>query len=96
MLRHCVLLKFKDQVNADQIDALMAELTRLRSLPMISDYRFGPDAGLSEGNADFAIVADFADAEAYQAYAADPTHQAVLSNSIRPLISERTALQYNC
>lgn len=95
MLRHCVLLKFKDQVTRDEIDALMTELAHLRTLPMISDYRFGPDAGLAEGNADFAIVADFEDGAAYQAYAADATHQAVLS-SIRPLISERTALQFSC
>ncbi|MEM1436233.1 MAG: Dabb family protein [Pseudomonadota bacterium] len=95
MLRHCVLLTFKDRITHDQISHLSSELARLRALPMVSDYRFGPDAGLAEGNADFAIIADFPDVAAYEAYAADPTHQAVLSTTIRPLISERTALQFN-
>lgn len=96
MLRHCVLLKLKDDITDLQLEKLMSELARLRELPMITAYRFGPDAGLAEGNADFAIIADFADAAAYQAYATDPQHLAVLSTTIKPLIRERTALQFNC
>ena len=94
MLRHCVLLTFQDDVGPPQLEALTTALAELADLPMVASYRFGTDLGLAEGNVDFAIVADFASVDDYQAYATDPTHQAVLQGQLRPLIAERRALQF--
>jgi hypothetical protein len=64
------------------------------AIPEIRRYAFGPDAGLAEGNFDFAVVADFEDADAYRVYAAHPAHTGLIAERIRPLIAERVAVQY--
>ena len=38
-------------------------------IPCILSYRFGRDLGVIDGNADFAVVADFADQEGLATYA---------------------------
>ena len=50
--------------------------------------------GSSPGNADTVLIADFPDAEAYSRYAADPVHQAVLTEHVRPFLATRSAVQY--
>jgi predicted regulator of amino acid metabolism with ACT domain len=49
---------------------------------------------VQEGNADFALVADFVDEEALETYANHPDHKAVLSQLIRPITERRVAIQY--
>jgi hypothetical protein len=60
----------------------------------ILSYRFGRDVGVQDGNADFALVADFTDPEGLATYADHPAHQAVLQNLIRPIMAQREAIQY--
>jgi hypothetical protein len=55
---------------------------------------FGPDLGVNEGNADFAIVADFDDADSYLAYRDHPAHVDVVKRSIAPISSQRRAVQF--
>jgi hypothetical protein len=52
------------------------------------------DAGLSEGNADTVLIADFPDVAAYSRYAQDPVHLAVLAEHVRPWLAQRSAVQY--
>ncbi|MEM6708262.1 MAG: Dabb family protein [Pseudomonadota bacterium] len=94
MIRHCVLLRFHNHVDSEAIDGLDQTLADLSSLPMIRDYRFGRDLKLADGNVDYAIIADFANAAAYEVYAQDPVHLDILKQRIRPLVAERTALQF--
>ncbi len=56
-------------------------------------YHAGPDAGLVEGNFDYAVVADFEDAESYLAYRDHPAHRAVIEQTITP-IRQRVSVQY--
>ena len=42
----------------------------------IRDYRFGPDAGINEGNFDFVVVADFESDDDYVVYRDHPVHRA--------------------
>ena len=58
----------------------MAELQEgLRNLdcPGTLSYTVGDDLGLREGNWSFAIVADFADKDSYQAYDQDAEHNRI-------------------
>ncbi|MCZ7525991.1 MAG: Dabb family protein [Acidimicrobiia bacterium] len=95
MLRHVSLLTWTPEATAEQRQAVRDALGRLPGrIPEIRDYRFGDDAGLADGNADFAVVADFDSPEAYDAYARHPDHQAVIADHIRPILAGRLAVQF--
>lgn len=95
MIRHVALFawipeatdKQKHQV-AEELRALPPLLTGLRS------FHAGPDAGIIEGNFDFAVVADFDDTESYLAYRNHPAHRAVVEQVTNPITKERVAIQY--
>ena len=64
MFRHVVLFNWTDGMTEEMEAQFAAELTALApTLPGVRAYQAGPDAGLVEGNFDFAVVADFDDAE---------------------------------
>ncbi|MFK8022582.1 MAG: Dabb family protein [Ilumatobacter sp.] len=95
MIRHTVLFTWADGVTDAQVDAMAVELNaRVATLPTIAAYKHGADLGLSDGNADYAIVAEFASADDYVEYRDHPDHVAVIAESIKPLIAQRMAVQY--
>lgn len=81
--------------SSDDVDALATALAGLPAvIPEIRSYRFGPDAGLGvSANADFAVVADFDDADGFATYAAHPAHQDLLVRLLRPILAERMSVQ---
>jgi Stress responsive A/B Barrel Domain len=95
MIRHVVLFTWiaeatdrqKQQV-ADELQALPPLMTGLRA------YHFGPNAGIVDGTFDFAVVADFDDAESYLAYRHHPAHRAVVDQVINPIVRQRASIQY--
>jgi len=95
MFRHVVLMRWKEETTADQLSHMEAGLAGLPALvPEIRDYKFGADAGMSPGNFDFAIVADFDDVESYVVYRDHPDHVALINDRIKPLVAERVAVQH--
>lgn len=95
MLRHVVLFTWKDETTEDQKVAVEDGLRALPGLiPEIRRYDLGRDAGLADGNHDFALVADFDDEPAFKIYAGHPEHQRVIRNLIKPVISGRVAAQF--
>jgi hypothetical protein len=95
MIRHCVLLRFTDDLTTDGHDALCGALASLPdAIPEIERYVFGDDAGLGDGNWDFAVTGDFADEAAYGVYATHEAHVAVITDHIRPVLAERAAVQF--
>jgi hypothetical protein len=97
MFRHVVLFRWAEGVTGEQQRAIAAELAGLPAkIPVIREYRVGPDAGLSPANYDFAVVADFDDAGGYLAYRDHPAHRAVVDTRITPILAERVAVQYEC
>lgn len=96
MFRHVVLFRWAPAATPAAREALAEALGRLPDLiPTIRAYRFGPDAGLNEGNFDVAVVADFADIEGYEVYRDHPAHRAVIAEHILPIVAERAAVQYH-
>lgn len=93
MIRHVVVFEWKDGTTAERVAQFAADLAALPGkIPEIRDYRFGSDAGITDGNADFALVADFDDDEGYRAYATHPDHLPVIER-VKPIIGRRLAVQ---
>jgi hypothetical protein len=89
-----VCLHVSDDAPPDAADMLRAALAALPSqIPEIRAYSFGPDAGLAPGNADFAIIADFDDADAWRRYQAHPAHVDVVERLVKPFFERRHAAQ---
>jgi hypothetical protein len=95
MLRHVVLFTWTEDTAPQTREATIAALGRLpEEVGGMTAFAVGPDAGLADGNADTALVADFPDAEAFRAYAADPRHLAVVAEHVKPHLASRSAVQY--
>ena len=94
MFTHIACFRWVEGTGPDDVAAVIAALRELPALvPGIRDYRCGADAGLAEGNYDFAVVASFDDRDAYLLYATHPAHQRVLSDVVRPRVATRVAVQ---
>jgi hypothetical protein len=94
-VRHVVLFRFAPGTGDEQRAAIARELRRLpEAIPEIAAYSFGDDAGLVEGNWDFAVVADFASVDDWAIYRDHPVHRAIITDHIRPVTAERAATQF--
>jgi hypothetical protein len=97
VIRHVVLIRWTPEATAEQKQRVAAELSRLPALlPWLRDYRLGDDLGLNPGNFDFAVAADFDDADGYLAYRDHPEHRAIVTEFIQPIAAERVAVQFEC
>ena len=95
MLRHLALFCFRPETTSDQIDAAALALSTLPSrIDVLRKIRFGPDAGITDGAWDFAVVAVLDNADDYAEYRDDPTHVAVLRDHVAPIISEAARIQF--
>ncbi len=95
-MRHVVMFKWADGVDADHVAAVAAGLDNLAAtIEQIKQYRHGPDIGLSDQNFDYVVVGDFDSADDYVAYRDHPVHQAFIAELIAGRISERAAVQYD-
>jgi hypothetical protein len=95
MLRHVVIFTWTEDTDPATREATLAALRRLpEEVGGMTSFHVGPDAGLVEGNAHTALVADFPDAEAFRAYAADPRHLEVIAEHVKPNLAARSAVQY--
>ena len=96
MLRHVVMVRLREDMTADQKEALRAGLGRMPEvIPAIRAYRFGEDVGLNEGNFDFVVTADFDDADGYLAYRDHPDHQKLAKELMGPFVTQRAAIQFD-
>jgi antibiotic biosynthesis monooxygenase (ABM) superfamily enzyme len=95
MIRHVVLFTWDDEMTAEMAKQFGAELTAVaRTMPGLLSYHAGPDAGLVEGNFDFAVVADFDDTDSYLAYRSDAAHQDIIRRFSAPHTKSRASVQY--
>lgn len=95
MITHCVVFRFHQGTDPAAVEALAGALRALpSSIPEISRYQVGPDLGLRDTNADFAVVAEFADSEAFAVYSGHPDHLSVIRDHVEPITAERHAVQF--
>lgn len=95
MLRHVALFRFKPDTTDEQVETAMVALSALPDqIDVLRKFRFGWDAGITEGAWDFAVVAVLDNADDYVAYRDDPAHVAVVRDYLGPLISEAARLQF--
>jgi Stress responsive A/B Barrel Domain len=95
MIRHVVVFTWSPAADAERRAATVEALRRLRQdVGGMTSLVVADDAGLSDGNADTVLIADFPDVEAYHRYAQDPVHLAVIAEHVRPYLAARSAVQY--
>ncbi len=91
MIRHVSVITLHPGADPAPIEQALATLpSRLRFVA----YAYGRDLGINDGNASFGVVADFATRDDYLAYRDDPEHRRILAEIISPLMTARSALQY--
>ncbi len=96
MFRHVVLMRWTPETTTADVNAIAEGLGGLpAAIPELRDFRFGHDAGINEGNFDFAVVADFASADDYLVYRDHPLHQAVIAERIAGHLAQRVAVQHD-
>ena len=95
VLRHVVLFTWSDDADEERREQTLAALRRLpEEVGGMTSFAVGPDAGLREGNAHTALVADFPDVEAWRRYADHPVHLQVIADHVKPILAARSAVQY--
>ena len=95
MFRHVAVFTWTEGMTAELEERFAAELRALApTLPGLRAYQCGPDAGLSDGNFDFAVVADFDDVASYLNYRDNPAHRDIIARYSRPNTKSRAAVQY--
>ncbi|MCC7077512.1 MAG: Dabb family protein [Acidimicrobiia bacterium] len=95
MFRHVALFRWAEGTTADEVRAVEERLAALPDvIPDLLVYTFGRDAGLSDTNHDFAVIAEFASVDGFLSYRDHPSHRAVLEDVIKPILEQRAALQF--
>lgn len=94
-LLHLNLFRWKEGTTEADIDALGGELARMRDeIPEVRSLVFGPDLGLMDGNADFAVLEEFDDIDAFHRYLAHPAHGRMVKEFVVPMLGSRQAVQF--
>jgi Stress responsive A/B Barrel Domain len=93
--RHVVMFTWSDHVDGDHIDEVRARLSALPSeIDVIRNYVHGSDVGVSEGNFDYCVVADFDNVADYRLYRDHPAHVLLIEEMITGNVAARAAVQY--
>jgi len=95
MIRHVVLFTWTEGMTDAMEQQFAAELTALAAtLPGVRAYHAGSDAGITEGNYEFAVVADFDDVDSYLGYRENAEHKDIIRRFSGPHAKSRAAIQY--
>jgi hypothetical protein len=95
MFVHTVQFKWKPGITEADLAGIREALSGLPGqIAEVKHYIFGSDAGMVQGNFDFAIVAQFDNVDAWRVYNDHPVHDAVRKNVLGPHIAERAAVQF--
>lgn len=92
MIRNVVMGRLHPGVAREAVEEALAAIVALAPEGCL-DLRVGVDAGLREGNWDFAIVADFVDEDAYRRYDLDAEHNRVREQLFAPISAQIVRLQ---
>ncbi len=97
MFRHVVLFQWSESASASAREAAVRALGDwAKQAAVYGHVTVGTDVALVPNNHDVAVVADFPDRAAYQRYASDPAHLALVREHLAPLLESRAAVQHDC
>ena len=95
MLTHIWSMNFTDATTPAQRDAFIIAMSELPDrISGVASFRSGTDLGLNPGNYDVAIVATFADADAWKTYIEAPAHVSFVDDHVTPLCASWGAIQF--
>lgn len=95
MFHHIVLFSWNDQVPAGHPLIAQAELQAYaETLDGLVSYHCGPNAGLTDGAADFAVSAVFENEAAWHAYDTADEHNRIRREVFGPYVAERKVIQF--
>ena len=90
------MFRWSEASSPEHIADLERALSRLPGeLPDLRRYAYGSDAGINEGNFDFAVVAEFDDSAGYLAYRDHDEHARIIQTLIAPYLDARTVVQFD-
>ncbi len=93
--RHVVMFKWEDHVDADHVDRVRSGLSALPTeIDVIRNYVHGSDVGVSEGNYDYVVVADFDNVNDFRTYRDHPQHVLLIEELIKGNVASRASVQY--
>jgi hypothetical protein len=94
MVRHLVLMRFREDCPRQAMDAAVKALRTLPGqIPEILAMTAGLDLGLIPGTCDLGVVVDFAEPGDYLTYAQHPAHRKVIEELLDPWVVERNRVQ---
>ena len=94
MFTHVVTFTWKEGVPTGHAEEARTQMEAYAAtLSGCISYTCGPDAGVNDGNADFAVVAVFEDEAAWHAYDTADEHNRIRSEVFRPWVTARSAVQ---
>ena len=95
MIRHVVMFRWSESDTDEQLLAMSAALDALPgAIAEIVAYRHGRDLGVGPTNFQYAITADFANADDFVAYRDHPEHQRFIADHLTGRVAERAAVQF--
>ena len=94
MIVHVVLFTWNDGVSQSQIQDLDRAFSQLPAkIPELKKLTFGSDVKFRGGNADYGLIAVFADEAGWRAYQNSASHKSLVANFIAPMTATRVAIQ---
>lgn len=88
------MFEWADDVADDHVEQVAAALDGLRAdIPEIRGYVHGSDVGVSEGNFDYVLVADFDNVNDWRTYRDHPLHVLFIEEHIKGKVANRAAVQ---
>lgn len=94
MIRHVVLLKWKETISEAQLAKVNAAFTDMPNrVSGIVNSSFGADLSIFPGNADYMLVLDFENEEDFKNYVMHPAHAELMESVTGPLMESWSTAQ---
>lgn len=94
MIKHIVCFKLKDRSEANKLKAKEVLMSMKGNVPMLRNIEAGVDFLQSERSYDIILQVELDDAEALEAYQADPYHVGVVKKHMHQVVEASVAVDY--
>lgn len=93
--RHVVMFQWADGLDDGHVDRVREGLNALPAeIEQIRSYVHGSDVGVSVGNFDYVLVADFDNVNDFRSYRDHPQHVLFVEELIKGNVADRASVQY--